>query len=99
MLDVIVNEKTNFFERRDWNSQYDGIESICIIKAIESINAEYTIAIPTYKRSKLLKEALESILSQKGIEHNLFNILIVDNNPERNDETELMLQEAKIPNL
>lgn len=99
MLDVIVNENTDFFEHRDWISQYDEIESMCVVSPEVKTDKKYTIAIPTYKRPKLLKEAVDSILSQRNIDCNLFDIVVVDNNSERGDETEIMLREAHIPNL
>lgn len=52
----------------------------------------YTIAIPTYKRTDLLQFAIESCLKQEDFSD--YEILVVDNNPERNDETE-RLMEAK----
>lgn len=45
-----------------------------------------TIGIPTYNRAHLLKQAVESSLNQRT--DIKFEILIVDNNPKRNDETE-----------
>lgn len=53
-------------------------------------NPVYTIAIPTYKRQNTLKETLESALNQKG--NVLYDIIVVDNNPLRDDETELLLK-------
>jgi len=51
--------------------------------------AKFTIAIPTYKRTSLLREAIDSCLQQKT---NIpFNILIVDNDPQRNCETEELI--------
>lgn len=47
---------------------------------------KYTIAIPTYKRSALLIDAVESALAQTY--HEDYEVIVVDNNPERNDETE-----------
>lgn len=99
MLDVVFNDKTNFFEYRNWYSQYDDVDSLCIIKCSQNANAKFTIAIPTYKRPQLLREAIDSILSQRDVDNGLYNILVVDNNSERNDETEIMLSEAQIPNL
>ena len=65
------------------------------IKSIEIyghplVNDTFTIAIPTYKRAKYLEETLVSALSQVD---NLYpyNIIVVDNNPERGDETELLM--------
>ena len=52
-------------------------------------NAKITIAIPTYRRAILLREAIDSFLQQKT---NIpFNILIVDNDPQRNCETEELI--------
>ena len=52
-------------------------------------NAKITIAIPTYRRAILLREAIDSCLQQKT---NIpFNILIVDNDPQRNCETEELI--------
>lgn len=55
-----------------------------------------TIAIPTYKRVKLLKESIDSAINQK--KYNSYNIMIVDNNPERNDETELLIRQNYMDN-
>lgn len=50
---------------------------------------DYTFAIPTYKRSIDLELAINSIYAQKTEIY--YNILIVDNNPERDDETERLI--------
>lgn len=56
----------------------------------------FTIAIPTFCRSALLNEALLSALNQ--ITDLTYDILVIDNNPERYDETEMtMLQYCKHP--
>lgn len=58
----------------------------------------FTIAIPTFHRAETLREALESALNQDTTEP--YEIVVSDNNPERNDETEiLMMQYASRPNL
>ncbi|WP_315506625.1 glycosyltransferase family 2 protein [Capnocytophaga leadbetteri] len=74
------------------------IPSITIKEGICPKETILTIAIPTYKRPLLLKETLESCLSQKT---NIpFAIVIVDNDPNRDCETEQLLQEySTIPNL
>lgn len=67
----------------------EGINSTCIIKG-SIANPLVTIAIPTYKRAELLRDTIDSVLNQKtDIE---YEVLIVDNNPERNDETELLVK-------
>ncbi|WP_311329990.1 glycosyltransferase family 2 protein [Capnocytophaga sputigena] len=74
------------------------IPSILIKEGEAPEGAKYTIAIPTYKRANLLKEAIESCLTQKTTTP--FAIIVVDNNPERECETEQLLREYNpIPNL
>lgn len=48
-----------------------------------------TIGIPTFNRAPLLKQAIDSALNQKT--NIKFEVLIVDNNPNRNDETEQIM--------
>lgn len=78
----------NLFEYRN---SYLEIDTIPVIPIIESSNndALYTFAVPTYKRAKTLNETLLSILGQTGSIS--FNIIISDNNNERNDETEELI--------
>lgn len=52
---------------------------------------EITIAIPTFKRSCLLKEALDSALALDG--DYSYEVIVVDNNPARGDETEIMMSD------
>lgn len=73
------------------------IPSILIKKGEVPEGAKYTIAIPTYKRANLLKEAIDSCLAQKTSIP--FVIMVVDNNPERNCETEQLIQSYKVSNL
>ncbi len=70
---------------------YDNVTSTPIKIASFSGIPKVTIAIPTYKRAALLKEAIESALNQKG--HINYDVIIVDNNPIREDETELLINE------
>lgn len=48
-----------------------------------------TVAIPTYKRASTLKETLASVLTQDDADD--VEIIVVDNNPERGDETERLM--------
>ena len=64
----------------------DQLKSILICEGNRPSHPLITVAIPTYKRASTLKETLDSVLSQEdadGVE-----IIVVDNNPERGDETE-----------
>ncbi len=79
---------TDLFSNKNCFAQLNKIESIPIfINNIEG--CKYTIAIPTYKRTRDLKDAIESALGQNF--QKSYNIIVVDNNPERNDETEVMM--------
>lgn len=49
-----------------------------------------TIGIPTYKRGAYLGEAIESALRQRTAV--AFEVIVVDNNPERGDETERFME-------
>jgi len=74
------------------------IPSIAIKQGIVPDGAQITIAIPTYKRAHLLKETLDSCLAQQTTMP--FVIIVVDNNPERECETEQLLREYEtIPHL
>lgn len=74
----------NFFK------QHDSIESVAVYKH-NSVSDDFTIVIPTYKRSIQLSETLESVFCQTQCEYS-FNVIVLDNNPSRYDETELLMQ-------
>ena len=67
--------------------------SFCI-KSFGDYNIpQYTIAIPTFNRVDLLKLAIDSAVNQDDFSD--YEILVVDNNPERDDATELLMREYK----
>lgn len=68
---------------------YSNVNSIPIYTAKFDIAPKVTIGIPTYKRTELLKEALESAINQEL--YSDYEILVVDNNPERNCPTEKLM--------
>lgn len=80
----------NIFKRIDAISSSEVVESIKIFGTSRNIVPYFTIAIPTYKRWNTLKETLESALYQKEFVD--YDIIVVDNNPERGDETEVFMQ-------
>lgn len=88
-----VNENTDFFKVVNNFAKTQNVESICIYKAEKDNDAKITISIPTYKRVSTLKETLESAINQEGYDSYL--IYVIDNNPERDDETELFMQQYK----
>lgn len=61
-----------------------------LVKGDKSYKPFFSIVIPTYKRADLLREAIESCIAQESFED--FNIVITDNDPERENETESMLE-------
>lgn len=69
-----------------------GVDKVPVVTIKESYDANllYTFAIPTYCRTETLHQTLNSILEQQT--EIRFNILISDNNSERNDSTELFLK-------
>ena len=98
VLKVMREEIKNMYNDRDCIAEVNVIPSIEILRWASNSHPKYTIAIPTYKRTDLLVYALDSCLSQK--DYNDFEILVVDNNPERGDETErLMLSKYNKPNI
>lgn len=93
----MVDNKTNFFDYVDNFSKIAHIKSI-FIKG-DSFNSvpEVTILIPTYNRPILLKQAIDSALHQVGYDD--YEILVLDNNPARDDETERLLATYNSPQL
>lgn len=82
-VEEAIKIKNNF-------EKYTSIKSVYIIGDNHNKQFKYSIVIPTYKRVSTLKETLKSALGQdfKGN----YNVIICDNNPERNDETELYMK-------
>lgn len=89
----MVDKNTNFFEIVDNFAKTKDIKSICIFKSDIDFVPKVTIAIPTFKRVDLLKEAIESALNQ--IDYTNYDVIVVDNNPERDCETEQLLDTYK----
>lgn len=82
----LFNFKNNFYKYKD-------VESTLLIKA--SHIEDYpliTIAIPTYRRPNLLKQAIESAIFQTETED--YEIIVVDNDPINDEinETELLIR-------
>lgn len=87
---------SSFFVLKDNFKDTESILSIPIIKAQDS-KSFFTVAISTHKRADLLKETIDSVLSQRDFDN--YTILIVDDNPERNDETEELMSQYSDKNL
>ena len=71
--------------------RYKNIESKRIVRGRVE-NPKITIAIPTYKRNHLIKNALDSALNQKGFDN--YEVIVVDNDDDfNNKELENILKE------
>ena len=76
------------FEQQDNFLKTNSVDSILIMDGVKK-QPWITIAIPTYKRSEVLKETLRSALNQRSSVE--YEVLVVDNNSERFCETERMI--------
>lgn len=85
----MVDQNTDFFQIVDNFAKTADVPSIPIIKATLNFVPKVTIVIPTYKRPELLKLALDSALNQ--IDYTDFEVIIVDNDPDRDCATERLL--------
>lgn len=94
----MIEEIKRKYDDKDNIKETQKTPSIPIFEFASRNKPQYTIAIPTYKRTDLLKFAIDSCLNQ--IDFDDYEILVVDNNPERHDETELlMLNNYHLPNI
>lgn len=82
-------ELEDYFEYKNCFLLTEGIKSIEIRKSTIR-NPQITIGIPTFKRATL-KKTIDSALSQDYA--GLYDILVVDNNPKRDDETEALIKQ------
>lgn len=70
-------------------AKYKSVQSVLIQGKSLETQPRYSIVIPTYRRVSTLKETLESAFHQNF--EGDYDIIVCDNNPERNDETEIYL--------
>jgi glycosyltransferase involved in cell wall biosynthesis len=85
----MVDQNTDFFKITDNFTKIANVPSIQVIKSDLDFIPKVTVAIPTFRRPILLKEALDSAINQKGYEK--YDIIVVDNDPERGCETEKLI--------
>lgn len=93
----MVDANTDFFKIVDNFAKTADVPSIPIIEAQLDFVPKVTIAIPTHKRANLLKEAIDSAIKQVGYDE--YDIIVVDNNPERGCDTEKLMQSYNHPKL
>ncbi|MCI1733394.1 MAG: glycosyltransferase [Bacteroidales bacterium] len=91
----MIDYRTDFFEKVDNFKKLDSVDSVMVKQA--RVQGLVTIAIPTFKRSKLLKEAVDSAFNQRTDYQ--YSIVVVDNNPERSDDTEILMSSYHQSNL
>ena len=84
----------DFFSAQNHIDKYSHIRSN-LISGTQSYT-RISVVIPTYKRAHLLEEALKSCMDQSYTD---FDIIISDNNPERDDETELLVERIGYPRI
>ena len=85
-------EYYDFFKIEDCFKTWANIPSILIQGEPldkSELTCDLSITIPTYKRAETLRETLESVFGQEG--NYTYQVIVVDNNPERDDETERMI--------
>ncbi len=87
----MIEQIKTLYHDRDNMQETAKTPSVCIKSFGDYPVPSYTIAIPTYNRVDLLKFALDSAVNQE--EFTDYEILVVDNNPERNDATEELMRE------
>ncbi len=84
-LDKIINKENNFNTYNNCFSNINEIESVLVFGDRNIIiSPMYSFVIPTYKRTTLLKNALESIINQKNSQIDI-EIIIVDNDDDFNN--------------
>lgn len=81
--------QSDFFNKINNFAKTEKVRSIQILKSNLDFIPKVTFAIPTFRRATLLMETINSVLNQKGYEN--YDIIIVDNNPERGCETEQLM--------
>jgi glycosyltransferase len=92
-----VNGKTDFFKYVDSFTKDDGVNSLLIKGEMSSVIPAVTIAIPTYKRPKFINCAIDSALAQENFDN--YEVIVVDNDPERGTETEKIVCAIDNPKL
>lgn len=83
-IKTLYNDKDNMQETAK-------TPSVCIKPFGNYETPKFSIAIPTFNRPDLLKFAIDSAVNQEGFDD--YDILVVDNNPDRNDATETLMRD------
>lgn len=93
-----MNREYNYFLNYANNISLTAhVNTITIFESQLNFNPKITIAIPTYKRTEFLKQAIDSAIGQ--IEFSDYDIIVVDNDPTRGCKTEKLMLEYNYPKL
>lgn len=93
----MIDQKTSIFEYIDNFAKTAIIPTITIFESNLDYLPEITIAIPTYKRADLLKDAINSAINQ--YEYTYYDIIVVDNDSTRGCETEKLMMSFNNPKI
>lgn len=93
----MLDKNTDFFKFVDNFTKTVHVPSFPIFESKFDFVPKVTIAIPTYKKTDLLKEAVDSAIAQVG--YDSYDIIVVDNDPERDCETEKLMLSYHHPRL
>ena len=82
----------NWYDINDYFHRHSGVESNLIYESAGMSERQFTatIAIPTYRRSRLLVRAIDSAIHQAGI--NNYEIIVVDNDDLKDEATDKLMQ-------
>lgn len=83
-------------ELKDNFARYRDVKSI-LIKGGNDAKVTISICIPTFKRADTLKETINSCLNQESFDD--YVIIVSDNNPERDDATERLINSINSPKI
>ena len=78
-------------------SKYSDVKSILVRGSRVNFSPKLCVVVPTFKRPSTLKMTIDSILNQEKFSD--FLLIICDNNPERNDETEKYINTVTDPRV
>jgi glycosyltransferase involved in cell wall biosynthesis len=89
-------EKTVF--SGDHFKETEHIKSTLVFGNLSRQPAPITVVIPTFDRVDYLEECLKSVLNQT-VPSNEYDVLVVDNEPVENSETEKLMKRYQVPNI
>lgn len=89
----MVTNNVDYFNYVNNFNKISNISSNLIRAGLSKEKPIISIVIPTYKRAECLKDAIDSALNQSDF--NTFEVIVIDNNPERNCAVEELISSYK----